>query len=150
MISGLSGSCPTTTYGENMGVMAITKVYSVWVIGGAAVLSIVMAFLGHVSGAIHTLPTPVIGGISMVLFGVIAASGFRVLVEARVVYAKSRNLVLSAIVLMVGISGLSVNVGQAQLKGMVLGTFVGMILGVVVWILDRMDWTAERPDVDAI
>ena len=109
-----------------------------------------MAFLGHVSGAIRTLPTPVIGGISMVLFGVIAASGFRVLVEARVVYAKSRNLVLSAIVLMVGISGLSVNVGQAQLKGMVLGTFVGMILGVVVWILDRMDWTAERPDVDAI
>jgi uracil permease len=150
MISGLSGSCPTTTYGENMGVMAITKVYSVWVIGGAAVLSIVMAFLGHVSGAIHTLPTPVIGGISMVLFGVIAASGFRVLVEARVVYAKSRNLVLSAIVLMVGISGLSVNVGQAQLKGMVLGTFVGMILGVIVWILDRLDWTAERPDVDAI
>lgn len=150
MISGLSGSCPTTTYGENMGVMAITKVYSVWVIGGAAVISIVMAFLGHVSGAIRTLPTPVIGGISMVLFGVIAASGFRVLVEARVVYAKSRNLVLSAIVLMVGISGLSVNVGQTQLKGMVLGTFVGMTLGVVVWILDRMDWTAERPDVDAL
>ena len=65
----------------------------------------------------------------------IAASGFRVLVEARVVYAKSRNLVLSAIVLMVGISGLSVNVGQAQLKGMVLGTFVGMILGVIVFFV---------------
>jgi len=146
MLSGMTGSCPTTTYGENMGVMAITKVYSVWVIGGAAIISILMAFLGHVSGLPYTLPTPVVGGISLVLFGVIAASGFRILVETKVDFSKSRNLILSALVLMVGISGITVKLGQTELKGMVLATLVGMLLGLGVWILDRLGWTAEKPD----
>ena len=146
MISGFTGSCPTTTYGENMGVMAITKVYSVWVVGGAAVISIVIAFFGHVSGAIRTLPTPVIGGISIILFGVIAASGLRMLVEAKVDYSKSRNLILSAITFVVGISGISVNLGQTQLKGMVLATLVGMLLALMVWIFDKLGWNAEEPD----
>jgi uracil permease len=146
MLSGFSGSCPTTTYGENMGVMAITRVYSVWVIGGAAVISIVIAFFGHVSGAIRTLPTPVIGGVSIMLFGVIAASGLRMLVEAKVDYSKSRNLILSAVTLVVGISGISVNLGQTQLKGMVLATLVGMALSLVVWIFDKLRWNSESPD----
>jgi len=146
MISGLTGSCPTTTYGENMGVMAITKVYSVWVIGGAAVISIVIAFFGHVSGAIRTLPNPVIGGVCIMLFGVIAASGLRMLVEAKVDYSKSRNLILSAVTFVVGISGISVNIGQTQLKGMVLATLVGMLLALIVWIFDKLGWNAEEPD----
>jgi len=146
MLSGFMGACPTTTYGENMGVMAITKVYSVWVIGGAAVISIIMAFLGHVSGALYTLPTPVVGGISLVLFGVIAASGFRILVETKVDFSKSRNLILSALVLMVGISGITVKLGQTELKGMVLATLVGMLLGLGVWILDRLGLAAEKAD----
>jgi uracil permease len=146
MLSGFSGSCPTTTYGENMGVMAITKVYSVWVVGGAAVISIVIAFFGHVSGAIRTLPTPVIGGVSIMLFGVIAASGLRMLVEAKVDYSKSRNLILSAVTLVVGISGISVNIGQTQLKGMVLATLVGMFLALMVWVFDKLGWNAESPD----
>jgi uracil permease len=146
MLSGFTGSGPTTTYGENMGVMAITKVYSVWVIGGAAVLSIVVAFFGHVSGAIQSLPTPVIGGVSIMLFGVIAASGLRMLVEAKVDYSKSRNLMLSAITFVVGISGISVNIGKAQLKGMVLATLVGMLLALMVWVFDKLGWNSEEPD----
>jgi uracil permease len=146
MLSGFCGSCPTTTYGENMGVMAITKVYSVWVVGGAAVISIVIAFFGHVSGAIQSLPTPVIGGVCIMLFGVIAASGLRMLVEAKVDYSKSRNLILSAVTFVVGISGVSVNIGQTQLKGMVLATLVGMALALVVWIFDKLGWNAEGPD----
>jgi len=146
MLSGITGSCPTTTYGENMGVMAITKVYSVWVIGGAAVISIVIAFFGHVSVAIQSIPTPVIGGICIMLFGTIAASGIRMMVEAKIDYSKSRNLILSAVVLIVGISGISVKIGQAQLKGMVLGTLVGMLLALVVWIFDKLGWNAEGPD----
>jgi len=146
MLSGFSGSCPTTTYGENMGVMAITKVYSVWVVGGAAVISIVIAFFGHVSGAIRTLPTPVIGGVSIMLFGTIAASGLRMLVESKIDYSKSRNLMLSAVTLVVGISGISVNIGQTQLKGMVLATLVGMLLALMVWIFDKLRWNAEDPD----
>ncbi len=146
MLSGFSGSGPTTTYGENMGVMAITKVYSVWVVGGAAVISIVVAFFGHVSGAIQSLPSPVLGGISIMLFGVIAASGLRMLVEAKVDYSKTRNLILSAVVFVIGISGISVNIGQAQLKGMVLATLVGMAMALVVWIFDKLGWNAEGPD----
>jgi uracil permease len=150
ILSGFSGSCPTTTYGENMGVMAITRVYSVWVVGGAAVISIVIAFFGHVSGAIRTLPTPVIGGVSIMLFGVIAASGLRMLVEAKVDYSKSRNLILSAVILVVGISGISVNIGQTQLKGMVLATLVGMALSLCIWVFDKLGWNSESPDTASL
>jgi uracil permease len=150
MLSGFCGSCPTTTYGENMGVMAITKVYSVWVIGGAAVISIIIAFFGHVSGAIQSLPTPVIGGVSIMLFGIIAASGLRMLVEAKVDYSKSRNLILSAVTLVVGISGITVQIGQTQLKGMVLATLVGMLLALFVWIFDKLGWNAEAPDAQSM
>ena len=144
MLSGFSGSCPTTTYGENMGVMALTRVYSVWVIGGAGVISIIIAFFGKVSGAIRTIPVPVIGGISMMLFGVIAASGLRMLIEAKVDYSKSRNLLLSAIILVVGISGISFKIGQTQLRGMVLATIVGMILSLFFFFLERWGLTAEE------
>jgi len=146
-LSGLTGSCPTTTYGENMGVMAITKVYSVWVIGGAAVISILLAFFGQVSGAISTIPLPVIGGISMMLFGVIAASGLRMLVEAKVDYSRSRNLMLSAVVFVIGISGVSIPVGQAQLKGMVLATLVGIVLSLAFWLMEQAGITNEPPEV---
>jgi uracil permease len=146
MLSGFTGACPTTTYGENMGVMAITKVYSVWVIGGAAVISIAIAFFGQVSGAIQTLPVPVIGGISMMLFGVIAASGLRMLIEAKVDYSRSRNLLLSAVVLVVGISGVAIPVGQAQLRGMVLATLVGIVLSLAFYVIERLGWTNEPPE----
>jgi uracil permease len=149
MLSGLCGSCPTTTYGENMGVMALTRVYSVWVIGGAAVISIIIAFFGKVSGAIRTIPVPVIGGISMMLFGVIAASGLRMLIEAKVDYSKSKNLLLSAIILVVGISGVSFKLGQTQLKGMVLATIVGMLLSLFFFILEKLGLTAEDSSVFA-
>jgi uracil permease len=145
MLSGFMGSCPTTTYGENMGVMAITKVYSVWVVGGAGLISILIAFFGHVSGAIRTIPAAVIGGVSMMLFGVIAASGLRMIVEAKVDYSKSRNLLLSAVILVVGISGVSINLGTTQLTGMVLATLVGMALSLVFYAFDKLKWTAE-PD----
>ncbi len=145
-LSGLTGSCPTTTYGENMGVMAITKVYSVWVIGGAAVISIALAFFGQVSGAIRTLPVPVIGGISMMLFGVIAASGLRMLIEARVDYSRSRNLLLSAVVLVIGISGVAIPIGKTELKGMVLATLVGMVLSLLMYVMEQLRLTAEPPE----
>ena len=75
MLSGLVGSVPTTTYGENIGVMAMTGVYSVQVIGGAAVLSICCSFLGKLSALISTIPGPVIGGVSFLLYGMIGTSG---------------------------------------------------------------------------
>ena len=102
MISGLIGSVPTTTYGENIGVMAITRVYSVRVIAGAAVLSIVCSFIGKFSTLISTIPGPVIGGISFLLYGMIGTSGLRILVDSRVDYGNSRNLALTSVIFVTG------------------------------------------------
>lgn len=146
-ISGFCGSCPTTTYGENMGVMAITKVYSVWVIGGAAVISIIMAFVGKLTGLINSIPGAVMGGISILLFGVIAASGIRMLVEAKVDYNKSKNLILTAVIFIVGLSGMSIKLGeQVQLKGMALAAVVGMILSLIFFILDKAKLTNDAEE----
>ena len=144
MISGFIGSVPTTTYGENIGVMAMTKVYSVYVIGGAAVLSIVCSFIGKMTTLISTIPGPVIGGISFLLYGMIGASGIRVLVDAQVDYSKSRNQAMTAIVFVTGLSGISVQIGSIQLTGMVLACVVGMIMGLTFSILDKFNLTNDR------
>jgi uracil permease len=142
-ISGLVGAVPTTTYGENIGVMAITRVYSVWVIGGAGLLSILLGFSGTLAALIQTIPTAVMGGVSILLFGVIAASGLRVLVDQKVDYSKSRNLMLTAIILIVGVSGVSVPVGLSSLSGMTLATVVGMILSLLFWLLEKAKLTND-------
>ncbi len=147
MLSGFCGSVPTTTYGENIGVMAITRVYSVWVIGGAAVISIALAFVGKLSAFIQSIPAPVMGGVCILLFGVIAASGIRMLVESKVDYSRPVNLSLTAIVLIVGISGAAVKIGTVQLKGMALATVVGMALSLVFRLLERGGMTAEKTDL---
>lgn len=144
MISGFIGSVPTTTYGENIGVMAMTKVYSVYVIGGAAVLSIICSFIGKMTTLISTIPGPVIGGISFLLYGMIGASGIRVLVDSQVDYSKSRNQAMTAIVFVTGLSGISVQVGSIQLSGMVLACVVGMIMGLTFFILDKFKLTNDR------
>lgn len=144
MLSGFAGSVPTTTYGENMGVMAVTKVYSVWVIGGAAVISIILSIVGKVSGVISSIPNPVMGGITLLLYGVIASSGIRMIVEAKVDYSKARNLILTAIVFVMGLSGISVNLRNVQFKGMVFATIVGMLLSLLFYIFDKLGWTNDN------
>jgi uracil permease len=144
MLSGFVGSVPTTTYGENIGVMAMTKVYSVQVIGGAAVLSILSAFIGPVAALIQTIPGPVIGGISFLLYGMIGASGIRVMVDGQVDYGRSRNLTLTSIVFVTGLSGVALKFGEVELKGMVLATIVGMILSLLFYIFDKLGWTNDK------
>ena len=144
MISGLIGSVPTTTYGENIGVMAITRVYSVRVIAGAAVLSIVCSFIGKFSTLISTIPGPVIGGISFLLYGMIGTSGLRILVDSRVHYGNSRNLALTSVIFVTGLSGIAVKFGNVQLTGMVLACVVGMILSLVFYVLDYFKLTNDQ------
>ena len=146
MLSGFIGSVPTTTYGENIGVMAMTKVYSVYVIGGAAVLSIICSFIGKMTTLISTIPGPVIGGISFLLYGMIGASGIRILVDAQVDYGKSRNQAMTAVVFVTGLSGISVQLGSIQLTGMVLACVVGMIMGLAFYILDKLKLTNDRDE----
>ena len=138
VISGFAGSPPNTTYGENIGVMAITRVYSVWVIRGAAVLAIAFSFIGKISAAISTIPTPVMGGITMLLYGVIAVQGFRMYVEQKVDFSKNRNMVLGAVTFVIGISGAVVNIGTVQLKGMAFAAVTGVVLSLIFWLFDKM------------
>ena len=128
IISGFFGSTPNTTYGENIGVLAITKVYSTWVIGGAAIFAILLSCFGKLAAAIQSIPTPVMGGVSMLLFGVIAASGIRILVEGKVDYNRPTNLLLTSIVMGLGVSTASITIGTVTLKGMALATVVAIIL----------------------
>lgn len=150
MLSGFCGSVPTTTYGENIGVMAVTKVYSVWVIGGAAVFSILLAFFAPASALINSIPAPVMGGISFLLYGMIGASGIRLLVDKKVNYGKARNLAMTSIVFVTGLSGAFIQIGNVQLTGMCLATIVGMVLGLTFFILDKLKITNDREEADSL
>lgn len=139
VLSGFAGSPPNTTYGENIGVMAITRVYSVWIIRGAALLAIAFSLIGKVSAAISTIPGAVMGGITMLLYGVIAVQGFRMFVEQKVDFSKNSNMVLGAVTFVVGVSGASINIGSVQLKGMAFAAIIGVVLSLIFWILGKLN-----------
>lgn len=143
VLSGLLGSTPNTTYGENMGVMAITGVYSTWVIGGAAIFAILFSFIGKIAAVIHGIPTPVMGGVCILLFGFIAASGLRMMVERKVDFTKSKNLILTAVTMVSGLSGAAVHVGPVQLKGMGLATVVAIIASLCFLVFEKLGWSRE-------
>lgn len=141
MLSGFVGGVPTTTYGENIGVMAITKVYSVYVIAGAAIISICMAFIGPFSALIQTIPGNVIGGVTFLLYGMIGTSGVRLLVDKQVDYSKTKNLVLTSIIFVTGLSQVSISINGVELKGMVLACLVGIITSLLFYIFDKFNLT---------
>lgn len=146
MISGFIGSVPTTTYGENIGVMAITGVYSVQVIAGAAVLSIICSFVGPLSALIQTIPGPVIGGISFLLYGMIGTSGLRILVDQKVDYATNKNLILTSVVFVTGLSSITLSFGGVELTGMVLACIVAMIISLTFYLLDKFNLTNDTAE----
>lgn len=144
MLSGFFGSVPTTTYGENVGVMAITKVYSVYVICGAGLLSIVLGFSGTLATLIRTIPIPVIGGISLILFGTIATSGLRTFIEEKVDFSKSRNLILTSVILIIGLSGIKIHFGAIEIGGMGLATIVALALNLAFMVFDKLNLMNEK------
>jgi uracil permease len=133
-IAALIGGPPSTTYGENIGVMAITRIFSVWVIGGAAVLAMSFSFIGKLSALIQTIPRPVMGGVSILLFGIIASAGLRMLIEHRINFNDRRNLVIASVVLVIGIGGAVLRFAgiHLELEGMALATFVGIFLNLIL------------------
>ncbi len=137
VISGFTGSTPNTTYGENIGVMAITRVYSVWVIKGAALLAIAFSCIGKVSAAISSIPVPVMGGITILLYGVIAVQGLRMLVEQQVDFSNNRNMVIGATTFVAGLSKATINIGSVQLTGMALAAIAGVVLSLSFYLFDK-------------
>lgn len=139
-ISSLIGGPPKTTYGENIGVLAITRVFSVYVIFGAAVFAIVFSFAGKLMAAIETIPTAVLGGISILLFGIIASSGLRMLVDNNIDFGNKRNLVISSVILVIGIGGARLEFSETfVVEGMALAAIIGVILNLVLPGLDKKE-----------
>ena len=136
-VSGALGGTPSTTYAENIGVMAVTKVYATqlfWYAGAFAF--IIGGFIPKFSAMISSIPTPVMGGISLLLFGLIASSGLRLLVKSGIDYSHSRNLIMSSVVLVIGIGmetgGFTIPLGKYSIPGMALATFIGIILNLIL------------------
>lgn len=132
IIAGFVGGPPVTSYGENIGVLAITKVHSVYVLAGAALFAIIFGFIGKLSALIETIPKPVIGGISFLLFGVIASSGLRVLIDNHVDFDKKRNLMIASVILVIGIGNAYLQLGQYQFSGLAVAAVLGIILNLIL------------------
>lgn len=136
MFASAIGGPPTTTYGENIGVLAITRIFSIWVIGGAAVLAVILGFVGKFTAVVQSIPSPVMGGVSILLFGIIAASGLRMLVDAKINFDNKRNLVIASVILVIGIgkAHLDFTIGNIpfNLEGMALAAVAGIILNLIL------------------
>lgn len=143
-LAALLGGPPNTTYGENIGVMAITRVISVFVIGGAACLAILFGMIGKVSAFIQTIPPAVMGGICILLFGVIASSGLRMMIDKQIDFANKRNLIISSVILVIGIGGAVLDFGGSfKVSSMALAAVTGIILNMVLPGRERVEDTAS-------
>ncbi len=146
------GGPANTTYGENTGVLVLTKVYDPRVMRLAAVMAIILSFFPAVSGVIRSIPTAIIGGISVILYGMISSIGVRNLVENQVDFTKSRNLIVAASIFVCAlgfsgeINGISFPIGEAtiSLSGLAIAALVGIILNAILPGKDYI-FTEEKP-----
>ena len=131
-VAGALGGPANTTYGENTSVVGMTKVASVWVIGLAAIFAICLGFLGKFTALISTIPSPVLGGVSLLLYGFIAVNGLKVLIENRVDFSKSRNVIIASSMLVLGLGGAALTFGSVTVSGMSLAAVVGVLLNLLL------------------
>ncbi|MEW9671806.1 solute carrier family 23 protein [Ammoniphilus sp. 3BR4] len=140
-LAAFIGGPPNTTYGENIGVLAITRVFSRNVIGLAAIFAIIFAFVGKIGAALMTIPKPVLGGVTIILFGIIAAQGVRMYVEHKIDFADKRNMVIAAIILVTGIGGFKLEfhdisisniIANLTIDNIAMATFLGILLHAIL------------------
>lgn len=140
VLASFIGGPPSTTYGENIGVLAITRAFSIYLFVGAAIFAILFGFCGKIAALLSTIPTPVMGGVSILLFGIIASSGLRMLVENKVDFSRKRNLIIASVILVIGIGGAAIhmNIGEGasmamiSIEGMALASIIGVLLNLVL------------------
>ena len=144
LVAGLLGGPANTTYGENTSVVGMTKVASVWVIGLAAIFAICLGFLGKFIAIVSTIPNPVLGGVSLLLYGFIAVNGLKVLIQNQIDFGKSRNVVVAATMLVLGLGGAAISIVSGDLSV----TISGMSLAAIIGILLNLFVPEEREDED--
>jgi uracil permease len=133
LFAGFIGGPANTTYSENTGVLAVTKVYDPAILRIAACIAIVLSFIGKFGVIIQSIPQPVMGGISVILFGMIASVGVRTLIDSKLDFAHSRNLLISALILVLGIAIDNVHlVDTLSISGLAIAALVGVILNKVL------------------
>ncbi len=132
--AGLVGAPANTTYSENTGVLAVTKVYDPAIIRIAAIFAIVISFSGHLTSLIRTIPLPVMGGVSVILFGMIASVGVRIVVSAALDFSHSRNLIISALILVlgIGVNAFPVGTSGVTISGLAVAAVVGVVLNKIL------------------
>ena len=133
MLAGSLGGPANTTYSENTGVLAVTKVYEPFILAIAAIFAIGLSLIGKLGATLQVIPPPVMGGVSILLFGMIASVGLRTLIDAKVDLTKSRNLIIVSIMLVMGLSGVEFAiVPGVALSGMSLTALIGIILNKIL------------------
>lgn len=134
--AGLIGGPANTTYGENTSVVGMTKVASVWVIGLAAVIAIIFGFLGQLTAIISSIPTPVLGGVSILLYGFISVNGLKILIQNKVDFGNTKNVIVASSMLVLGLGGAAISVVtkniNLSISGMSLAAIVGILLNLLI------------------
>ena len=136
-VSAFLGGPANTTYGENTGVIGMTRIASVSVIRNAAFIAIALSFLGKFTALISTIPNAVLGGMSILLYGVIASNGLKVLIKERVDFAQMRNLIIASAMLVLGLGGAILKLGPVTLSGTALSAMTGIILNLILPYEDK-------------
>ena len=131
-ISGLFGGPATTTYGENTSVVGMTKVASVWVIGLAAIIAVCMGFLGKLSAIFATIPDPILGGVSLLLYGFIAVNGLKVLVKNQIDFENIRNVIIASTMLVLGLGGAILTLESGDISVSITGMSLAVIVGILL------------------
>ena len=131
-VSAFLGGPANTTYGENTGVIGMTRIASVSVIRNAAFIAIALSFLGKFTALISTIPNSVLGGMSILLYGVIASNGLKVLIKERVDFGQMRNLIIASAMLVLGLGGAILKLGPVTLSGTALSAMTGIILNLIL------------------
>ena len=133
VIAGLVGGPANTTYSENTGVLAVTKVYDPAILRIAAVFAVIFSMSGHLAYLVQSIPGPVMGGVSIILFGMIASVGVRILINSNLDFAYSRNLLISAVILVLGIGiGELPLGGNLSISGLAIAALIGIIINQVL------------------
>lgn len=150
-ISGVFCGAANTTYGENVAVVGVTKIASTKVIGLACLFSIALGFLSPLMGVVQTIPACVTGGVSLILYGFIAASGVKMLINERIDMGKTKNIFVASVILVAGIGGLALTFGTGEVKFSITSTAFSMILGILVNLMlkepsEKKAEEANEPD----
>lgn len=134
--AGLIGGPANTTYGENTSVVGMTKTASVWVIGLAAIIAIIFGFLGQLTAIISSIPSPVLGGVSILLYGFISVNGFKILIQNKVDFENTKNVIVASSMLVLGLGGAAISIItkniSVSISGMSLAALVGILLNLFI------------------